>query len=238
MKNNSILNFRHWTNLFCQPLFYFGPWIQKGPHFIKKCFPLKYCQIILNGLLALHLWNYCTYCLPPTSRGQVLYILTSVWVLRTLNAGRNSHFWNSNFVAQVFSHSTHVQTRTGLVLKFLFIFYFGITADMIPNLWFFQDYQTLGEEYAGILQVNFEEKNIPSKVTRLLSIFLHCYGFLFSSFLIKRLETILGTSINYVTHEGEGKERGGAARGDVDGISRYYDLTNWCNSFFIMSCCY
>ena len=146
-----------------------------------------------------------------------------------------TQLWNSNFVDQVFSHSTHVQTRTGLVLIF---FYFGITADMIPNLWFFQDYQTLGEEYAGILQVNFEEKNIPSKVTRLLSIFFHCYGLLFSSFFIKRLETILGTFINDVTQVGEGKERGGAARGDVDGISRYYDLTNWCNSFFIMSCCY
>ena len=162
----------------------------------------------------------------------LLYILTSVWVLRTLNAGRNSHFWNSNFVAQVFSHSTHVQTRTGLVLKFLFIFYFGITADMIPNLWFFQDYQTLGEEYAGILQVNFEEKNIPSKVTRLLSIFLHCYGVLFSSFLIKRLETILGTFINYVTHEGEAKERGGAARGGV--INNLIKKMNWWRNISLL----
>ncbi len=70
-----------------------------------------------------------------------------------------------------------------------------------PSCW---DFQTLGEEYAGILQVNFQHQNIPSKFQRLVSVFFHCFGILISSSLIKKVSANI--SRQDVTSE-VGKER-------------------------------
>lgn len=48
-------------------------------------------------------------------------------------------------------------------------FYFVVTT--------FCDYQTLGEEYTGIIQLNRSSQTIPSKLKRLVEITLHCFGF-------------------------------------------------------------
>lgn len=46
----------------------------------------------------------------------------------------------------------------------------------------------MGEEYAGILQVDFKNRDLPSKFRRFVSVFLHCFGIIISSHCLKRLE--------------------------------------------------
>ena len=52
----------------------------------------------------------------------------------------------------------------------------------------FADFQTLGEEYAGIIQVDFKKQNLPSKLSRLVSVFLHSFGIIVTSNIFKKLE--------------------------------------------------
>jgi hypothetical protein len=58
----------------------------------------------------------------------------------------------------------------------------------------FSDFQTLGEEYAGIIQVDFRQRSLPSKFSRFLSIFFHSFGLLVTSSLLKRLEKLASST--------------------------------------------